>query len=57
MDALTTVLGKRTRTMGDAMDTSMAVGGYTEKRPRCQALEIALVADSEVVESGARAAG
>ena len=45
MDISTTVLGKRTRQMEDTMDTSTAVGGYTAKRPRSEALEIALVVD------------
>ena len=33
MDTPTMVLGRRTRTMEDTMDTSMAVGGYTDARP------------------------
>ena len=48
VDTWTTVLGRRTRTMEDTADTSMAAGGCSEKRPRSEALEIALAVDLEV---------
>ena len=54
METSKTVLGKRTRTMGDTMDTSTAVAGYTEKRPRSGALEIALAVDLEVAKDNAQ---
>ena len=48
MDASTSVLGKRTRTMAETMDTGMAMGSNNGKRPRSEALEIASAADLEV---------
>ena len=40
--------------MGDATATGKAVGGDLEKRPRGEALEIALAADLEVVKGHAQ---
>ena len=47
MDTSMSGLGKGSRTMGETMDTGRAAGGYVEKRPRGEALEIALTADLE----------
>ena len=54
MDSSMSVLGKRNRTMGDAMDTGAAVGGNFEKRPRGGTLEISRAVDLGVVKEHAQ---
>ena len=53
MDTSTSVLGKRTIQMEETVDTGTTGGGNTEKRPRSEALEIALAVDLEVAEEHA----
>ena len=48
MHTSTSVLGTRSRTMGDTMGMGPAVYGDIEKRPRGEALEIAFAVDLEV---------
>ena len=50
MDSSMSVLGKRTRTGEETMNTGTALGGNFEERSRSGASEIALAADLEVVE-------
>ena len=54
MDTSMSVLSKGTRTMEETIDTGTGVGGNTEKRPMCDALEIAFAVDVEVVKEHAR---
>ena len=54
MNTSMSVLGKRTRTRGETMDTCAAAGGSVETRPRSDAPEIDLAADSEVVKGRAQ---
>ena len=47
------VLGKRHRTIGVAMDTDAVVDGNTEQRQRSEALEVLSTVDLEVVKEHA----
>ena len=48
IDTFTSLLGKKSRTPEDAMNTGGATNGTIEKRPRGEGLEMALSADVEV---------
>ena len=50
METSTSVLGMRTRTMDETMDVGTAGHGNSERRPRSEALEIALAVVLEVVK-------
>lgn len=54
MDDPMTLLGERTRTVGETMATGTVVGESAGKRPRGEALEIAMAVDSEVVKEHAQ---
>ena len=54
MDTSLALLGGRNATKRDTVDAGTVVGGNTEKRPRRDALEIALAPDMEVVKEHAQ---
>ena len=54
IDAPTSALGKRSRTPVEAMDAGEAADGNIERRPRGEALEVALSTDLEVVKEHAQ---